>query len=192
MTEYNELFEEKWYVYLKRKYNLSDDDMEEYIESFNIINRGNNITADNLRNFIDCEIQDYWSKYECEQIIININKQLIMAQKSNIIVTKNMDILDLKSYLFYIIPICNDFVTTSVGIRELFNSLDKNCDGKITCTELTSLLYNVNYDLSSEEIIFFTAEIKKICAIVDINHDGYICYDEFKKFIIKGGLSSKK
>jgi len=181
----DELYDQKWYVFLKKRYRLSDDDMEEYIESFDNINGGEEITVDSLRNFIHCEINDYWSKYESEQLILKINGCV------NGCCCKKMTI-DLQTYLLYIIPICNDYVITRIGIRELFNSLDKNGDGKITCDELVSVIYNVNYQFTPEEITNFTKEIKKICIMVDVNNDGYLSYDEFKKFIINGGLSTKK
>lgn len=185
MEEYQE---QRWYMYLKRKYHLSDDDMEEYIESFDIINGGENVTPESLRSFIYCETHDTWSKYECEQVIIKINKQINGNKRP---CCKKI-IIDLQTYLSYIIPICNDYVVTRIGIRELFDSLDKNGDGKITCEELTGLIYNVNYQLTPEEISHFTTEIKKICSLVDVDGDGYLSYNEFKKFIINGGLSKKK
>ena len=143
MTDRN-LTEEKWYIYLKKKYKLSDDDMEEYIESFDLINKGNDITADVLQKFIYGEIYDQWSKYECGLVIMQINKQLI-DNTTGMITNRGpqpriKNTLDLQGYLSYIIPICHDYVVTRIGIRELFDSLDTNLDGRITCTELISLL----------------------------------------------------
>lgn len=176
--------EKKWYNYLKRKYKLSDDDMEEYIESFDSINKGENITPDTLKEFIECELNDNWSRHECDQILQSINRETQRGNNSTSQSLKSKNYLDVYTYLTYIIPICHDYVVTRIGIREIFNNLDKNGDGRITCCELTSLLYNVNQHLTSEEIAEYTARIKKICKIVDENEDGYISYEEFKKFMI--------
>lgn len=180
--------EKKWYNYLKRKYKLSDDDMEEYIESFDSINKGEDITPEALKEFINCELNDQWSKYECDQILQSINREISRGAISSAIKTKNY--IDIYAYLSYIIPICHEYVVTRIGIREIFDSLDKNGDGKITCCELISLLYNVNQHLNPDEISEYTARIKKICKIVDENGDGYISYDEFKKFMINIGLTN--
>jgi len=178
--------EKKWYNYLKRKYKLSDDDMEEYIESFDSINKGEDITPEALKEFINSELNDQWSKYECDQILQSINREVSGGTLSG----KTKNYLDIYGYLSYIIPICHEYVITRIGIREIFDSLDKNGDGKITCCELISLLYNVNRHMTTDEITEYTAKIKKICKIVDENGDGYISYDEFKKFMINIGLTN--
>ena len=116
----------------------------------------------------------------------------INRQVSKNTVNRVTDTLSLCTYLSYIIPICCDYAVTRIGIREVFDSLDKNLDGKITCTELISLLYNVNQNLTPNEIIEYTAKIKKICSIADKDGDGYISYDEFKTFMINGGLTLNK
>jgi len=194
ITRRTDYSEKKWYIFLKRKYKLSDDDMEEYIESFDSINKGDDITPDALKEFIDCELNDQWSKYECDQILQSINREISRGSTDASPRAKAKNYIDMFAYLSYIIPICHDYVITRIGIREIFDSLDKNGDGKITCCELISLLYNVNQNFNPDEIAEYTTKIKKICKIVDENGDGYISYDEFKKFMINIGLinSGKK
>ena len=168
------------YTYLKNKYRLTDDDIEEYIDSFNIINQGNNITPQILEDFINDETDDIeWTVWDCKESIIQINKKINSTSKT---------ILDLRTYLLYIIPICNDYVITRIGIREIFDTLDENQDGKITCTELISLLYKINRQFNQKELELYKKQIRDLCVKADTDHDGFISYEEFKVFILSRGM----
>ena len=168
------------YTYLKYKYRLTDDDIEEYIDSFNIINQGNNITPQILEDFINDETDDIeWTVWDCKEVIIQINKKINSTSRT---------ILDLRTYLLYIIPICNDYVITRIGIREIFDTLDENQDGKITCTELISLLYKINRQFDPKELELYKKQIKDLCVKADTDHDGFISYEEFKVFILSRGM----
>ncbi len=183
MNDPNDAYMEKLIVYLKYKYRLNDDDIEEYVDSFNIINKGESITSASLREFVSDEIcGDSWTIDECKEILIIINKQI--NNKSKIM-------MDLRTYLLYIIPICQEYVITRIGIREIFDSLDENQDDKITCTELISLLYKINREFSLDELTDYKKQIKDLCASADTNKDGYISYEEFKSFILEMGMAYK-
>ena len=204
-------YEDEWYVYLKRKYDLSDDDMEEYIDSFESINKGKPISPNILADFINDEVRgeiqkksqvssnaivasssdlkfitvqgnDYWTITQCKNIIKNINLKVTGKERQN---------LDLYTYLRYIIPICQEFVINKIGIREFFDSLDTDQNGFITCKELISVLYKVNKNFTPEDIEKHKLEIKKLCKKVDINGDGYLSYDEFSAFMNDKILKSK-
>jgi Ca2+-binding EF-hand superfamily protein len=168
-----------FYIYLKRKYRLNDDDIEEYIDSFNIINSGEEISPKALRDFINEEAEDQWSISECKDTIIQINKQLNSNTSMN---------LDLPTYLLYIIPICCNYAIARIGIREMFDTLDSDHDNKITCKELSSLMYKINRQFSQTELESYRKQIDKLCINADTNGDGYISYEEFKKFIFDRGI----
>jgi Ca2+-binding EF-hand superfamily protein len=179
----NQYLEKKWYSYLKKKYNLNDDDMAEYIDSFNLINKGNIVTANILANFVNDESNNHLAVDEMKSIISEINVD---------VGNKAIKTLDLKTYLLYIIPICQEYAVTRIGIRKLFDDLDSNKDGKITCKELIGILYKINKNLTPDEIANYKKEIKKACLTADTNHDGYISYSEFKAFMINNGISLNK
>lgn len=165
----------KWYDYLKKKFKLSDDDMEEYIESFDTINKGEKITPNILTSFIITETnQNDWTIEDSQIIIEQIN------QKVN---KKQSRILDLKTYLTYIIPICQNYATNRLHIREIFDMLDKNRDGKITCNDLISILYAIDKNFTPEQLEQYEKHIRNICKKVDTNQDGYLSYKEFKDFM---------
>ncbi|WAR16608.1 CALMF-like protein [Mya arenaria] len=66
-------------------------------------------------------------------------------------------------------------------IRDTFNLLDTDHDGKLTKSELAKLLRYTG-SLKSE------AEMEEILAPIDTDHNGSIDYDEFKKYIIEKGI----
>lgn len=182
MNIMDDVYMEKLIIYLKYKYRLNNDDIEEYIDSFNIINEGNRIDSVSLREFIMDEIiGDPWTKDECKEIIIRINEKINY---------RSVPTLDLQTYLLYFIPICQEYVVTRIGIREVFNDLDTNSDDKITREEFIEFLYRINRDFSPDELITYKKQIKKMCDDADTNHDKYISYDEFKKFILEMGVGS--
>lgn len=168
--------DKKWYILLKRKYKLTNDDMEEYIDSYNSINKGNRITPTILLNFINQEVdeENKWTLNETTNVIKQINKKIN---------DKNALILDLQTYLLYIIPICQQYIINKIGINDFFNSLDTDNDGLITCKELTSILYKINKNFSPSDIKKYKKEIKQICYNADKNNDGYIDFEEFKRFM---------
>lgn len=169
---------EKLIVYLKYKYRLDNDDIEEYVDSFNTINQGADIDAISLREFIMDEIAgDLWTIDECKKIICTINGNTKCS-------------LDLKTYLLYFIPICQEYVVTRIGIREIFNNLDTNYDDKLSRDEFISFLYRLNTNFTPENLPYYKKQIKELCDKIDENHDNYISYDEFKKFILEMGLGS--
>lgn len=184
MTE-KKYLEQKWYTFLKRKYKLCDDDMEEYIDSFELINKGEVVTANILANFVNDENEenDKWTVNECRDIISNINLQIN---------GRSGKILNLPTYMSYIIPICHEYAVTRIGIRELFDSLDTNQDGKISCDELISILYQINKNFTPDELLEYKKQIRNLCNKVDTNHDGYITYQEFKMFMINEGMPTNK
>jgi Ca2+-binding EF-hand superfamily protein len=172
--------ETKFYIYLKRKYKLSDDDIEEYVDSFNIINRGEDISPIVLKEFINDEADDSdWTTEECKDVIVQINKQIN---------SKTSLFLNLHTYLLYVIPICCNWAIARIGIREMFDTLDADHDNKITCKELTGLLYKINRQFSPSELESYKNQINKLCTSADTNRDGYISYDEFKNFIFSLGI----
>lgn len=171
----------EFYTYLKHKYRLTDADMGEFIESFIAINRGEPITPYALKSFVSDEIDDSnWSMDECRSIIVKINFEIHGKMRNT---------LDVKTYLTYVIPKCSNNVITKIGIREIFDSLDSDLDGKITCNELMSLIYKLNKQLDSVELISYKQQIEKMCQSADIDNDGFISYDEFKKFILEKGIA---
>lgn len=177
----NDKQENKLCNYLKRKYKLSDDDIEEFIDSFNIINEGENITAYSLKEFVNDKIDDLdWDTEDCKQIIIKINMKIN---------SKMRNILDLRTYLLYMVPICTNSTITRIAVREIFDSLDENLDGKLTCTELISLLYKINKQFDPEELATYKKQIKNLCVKADATSNGYISYEEFKTFILEQGMA---
>jgi Ca2+-binding EF-hand superfamily protein len=173
-------FEEEWYVYLKKKFKLCDDDMEEYIDSFELINQGKDITPQILVHLINNEMpNNRWSTKECLNVIRKINKQINGNENQS---------LNLLTYLSYVIPICQQYVVNYIGIRDFFNELDKDNDGYITCEELTSVLYRVNKNFTPSDIKRYREEIKKICKKMDTNKDGLIDFNEFKKLMTDYGI----
>lgn len=179
----NKYFEKEWYTHLKKKYKLCDDDMEEYIDSFESMNKGNTVTSNILAQFINDEISgnNHLSNKECLGVIKKIN--LIVKKKEK-------HTLDLLTYLLYIIPICQNYVINKIGIREFFDSLDTDHDDKITCHELISVLYKINKNFTPNEIEKYKIEIQNLCEGVDTDNDGIISYDEFKKFMYEKKIVS--
>lgn len=174
----------EFYTYLKQKYKLSNDDMSEFLESFITINRGESITPDALKAFVEDEIDDTdWHIDDCRKIIANINKKVNGKPKN---------IIDLKTYLTYLIPLCCNHVITKIGLREIFDTLDSDFDGKITCEELVSLLYKVNKQFEPSELLDYKKQISRLCISADKDNDGFISYEEFKSFIIEMGMGMGK
>jgi len=182
MVDSKKYLEERWYTFLKKKYDISDDEMDEYIDSFNMINKGNPITPDSLAIFINEATHDHWSLHECRKVILYITEKIDKEPSK---------IMELKTYLFYVIPICQRIEISRVEIRELFDNIDTNHDNKITCRELTNLIYKINRDLSPSEISEYKKKIKKLCKEMDPKNAGYITYDEFKKFILSNNFDSE-
>lgn len=178
----NKYLDQEWYSFLKKKYKLTDDDMEEYIDSFELINKGEIITPNILYNFINDELNEKWTFAECQNIINQINLKIN---------NKYHKILDVKTYLQYIIPICQYYGLVRISIKELFDSMDENRDGKITCNELISILYKINKNLTPKEIFIYKQQILRLCKDVDTNNDGFISYNEFKLFMIEKHMSVK-
>lgn len=177
----NKYFDNEWYFYFKKKYKLCDDDMEEYIRSFELINKGENIIPEILVNLINNEFpNDRWSINECINVIMKINRQINGNEKKT---------LDLVTYLSYIIPICQNYITNTLAIEDFFKELDKDNDGFITCNELTSVLYRVNKNFTPDDIKRYKEEIKKLCQKMDVNKDGKIDFDEFKNLMIMYGVA---
>lgn len=170
------IYEKDWYVYLKNKYKLKDNDMDEYIDSFDSINRGNPITISVLQDFIYNEINEKWSKDDCRRTIKRIN---LDTNK------KDDTIINLKTFLFYIIPICQNYIINRISTKDLFDKLDKDGDGKITCNELTNVIYLVNKQFTVEEVKNYKEKIRKICDQIDIDDNGEITFEEFVKFLIR-------
>lgn len=174
----------EFYTYLKQKYKLSNDDMGEFLESFMTINRGESITPDALKAFVEDEMDDTdWHIDDCRKIIANINKKVNGKPKNTI---------DLKTYLTYLIPLCCNHVITKIGLREIFDTLDSDFDGKITCEELVSLLYKVNKQFEPSELLDYKKQISRLCISADKDNDGFISYEEFKSFIIEMGMGMGK
>lgn len=174
----------EFFTYLKQKYKLSNDDMGEFLESFISINRGESITPFSLKAFVEDEMDDTdWHIDDCRKIIININKQVN---------SKPRNYIDLKTYLTYLIPLCCNHVITKTGLREIFDTLDSDFDGKITCDELVSLLYKINKQFEPSEILDYKKHISRLCMSADKDNDGFISYDEFKSFIIDMGMGYGK
>lgn len=66
-------------------------------------------------------------------------------------------------------------------IKDTFNLLDTDSDGRLTKSELTTLLRYTG-SLKSE------AEMDDLLAPIDTDHNGSIDYNEFKKFIIEKNI----
>lgn len=173
--------EKSWYSFLKRKYSLDDITMEEYINSFIMINNGDEITPISLVNLIRSYYpDDYVSKSEAAKIIKNINKKIRGAHKPE---SYDDTHLKIRVYLSYIIPICHNCHITQLDIKELYDKLDTDGDGKITCKEMIDVLYKININMSGKTFEKYKNELKKMCKDVDTNGDGYITFDEFKQFM---------
>lgn len=181
----NKYIDEEWYIFLKRRYKLSDDDMHEYISAFEYINRGDRIDSEVLTNFVNDEsnVGNKISKKDSLSIIRKINSQVCSTIKNYI---------DLKTFLLYIIPICQTYNVNRVEIKELFEELDIDGDGKITCDELISILYHINKKLTPDDIEKYKKEINNICHHVDKNKDGYISFTEFKNYMNSIVICDKK
>jgi Ca2+-binding EF-hand superfamily protein len=172
--------EDEWFVILKKKYQLSDDDVEEYIESFELINGGNPISAKNLASLINSELRDTnISERHCLNKIVEINENINGMPKGDI---------DLKTYLQYIIPICQKYVIMRIGIKELFDTIDTDFDNLITCEQFISVLYKLNKKFTTEQILQYKKQLKKLCSQIDVNGNGLISYDEFKIFFVKNNF----
>ena len=201
--------ENEFYTYLKHKYRLTDADMGEFVESFIIINRGEAITATALRDFVSDEIIDVdWSLEDCKSVIVKINKEINFTGRSArgasasigsseksaqdalaSMNSKMRNVLDLKTYLLYVIPKCCNHIITRIGIREIFDSMDSNFDGKITREELVSLLYKMNKQFNPTELLTYKQQIEELCNDADVDGDGFISYEEFKMFILDTGMA---
>lgn len=66
-------------------------------------------------------------------------------------------------------------------IRDTFSLLDTDQDGKLTKTELSTLL-RYSGSLKSD------AEMEELLKVVDTDHNGSIDYEEFKQFVIEKGI----
>lgn len=186
----NKYLENKWYSLLKKKYKLTDDDMEEYIESFKMINKGEIITCNILCNFLNEELDDKFNSVECKKMLIHINKKV---RELNIILNpaelpNYKKYLDLQTYLMYIIPICQDYVINRISIKEFFDNIDQDQDGLITCNELISVLYKINRNFTPGEIHKYKMLIRQVCTKINTNKDGFMTYTEFKNFMISEGI----
>lgn len=175
----NDITEKNWYIYLKNKYQLTDNDMDEYIDSFDSINQGNPITISVLQEFVKNELNDAWAKADCGLVIRNINRKIH---------NKNNTIIDLKTFLFYIIPICQKYIMDRISIKEFFGLLDKDKDGRITVNELIEVLYIANKNYTTQEIKDYKEEIRKLYNRMDKNKDGFITFGEFIEFINSSGI----
>lgn len=172
---YENYLNESWYKFLKIKYALQDDELEQYIDAFYDINNGNSFGPTYLSEFIKSETDDDVSIETCREGIIKINKTVN---------NNNRSIIDLRTFMLYIVPLCHTQSIIKMNIKELFDSLDTNQDGKLTCKEFISILYKINKKITPEKINDFSTEIKNICNKVDIDGDGYISYEEFKQFLL--------
>lgn len=171
--------EEKWYAFLKKKYKLSDDQLDEYIDSFEMINKGNDIDMNSICFFLNDLTIDHWNKNDCSKAIKYITK--IGSGSEN-------TAIDLKTYLFYIIPICNKQIITKVEIRELFNLIDKKHRGFVTQKEFLKIIYYVNVNPSIEVLDKYKKYFGKMFTQMDKNQDGYIEYEEFKQFLVENDM----
>ena len=179
------IYEKKWYIFLKKKYKINDDDMQEYIDSFEYINQGRDVDSQILADFLNDELdhQDFWTVHECEKIINKINYDIDHKVKRY---------LNLRTYLYYIIPICQEYIINKVGIDDFFKSIDVDHDGWITCDQLVAGLYHVNKKYTDKDIDKLNVEIKNLCKKEDNDKDGYLSYDEFKNFMIKRSIPISK
>lgn len=180
---YENYVNDSWYKFLKIKYNLQDDELEQYIDAFYDINNGNSFGPTLLSEFIKSETDEDISIETCREGIQKINKSVNNSGRT---------IIDLRTFMLYIVPLCHTQSIIKMNIRELFDSLDINQDGKLTCTEFISILYKLNKKLTPEKIHDYSTEIKKICEKVDTDGDGYISYDEFKQFLLDKDFQSPR
>ena len=166
-----------WYIFLKKKYRITDDDMIEYIDAFEYITKTKYITAEILADFINEELNSdsRWNVSECKELIEQIN--LHSKRLSN----KGIDIV---SFINYTINVCQKIRVNKISARELFDTIDIDGDGKITQDELNSLLYRLN-DVSQNNIEYYKEEIENLCKKINSTETGYFTYDDFKKLVYK-------
>jgi len=166
-----------WYIFLKKKYRITDDDMIEYIDAFEYITKKKYISAEILADFINEELNsdNRWNVSECKELIEQINLY------SNRLSNKGIDIV---SFINYAINACQKIKVNKISARELFDTIDVDGDGKITHDELNSLLYRLN-DVSECNIKHYKEEIEHLCKKINSTETGYFTYDDFKKLVYK-------
>ena len=172
---YENHIQESWYKYLKIKYDMEDEELEQYIDAFYDINNGNSFGPTLLSEFIKNETDEKISIETCRNGIKEINKSVN---------NKNRTIIDLRTFMLYIVPLCHTQSVIKMNVKELFESLDTNQDGKLSCTEFISILYKIDKKITPEKISDFSKQIKDICNKLDTDGDGYISYEEFRRFLL--------
>ena len=74
-------------------------------------------------------------------------------------------------------------VTTDRGIREIFDKMDRDKDGKLSREELETVLLEHNLTTPAEERDRAKDEVTRVLAEVDDDRDGEMSFDEFHKLL---------
>lgn len=178
--------EKKWCIDLKNKYNLTNDDIDEFIFVFRNISRNGDINPKKLAIFVNKEVskKKSFSENECCKFIQKIN--LLTNGVKN-------DTLDIKTFLLYMIPICKLNAKDNFNMREFFDSLDSDGDGNISYAELILLLSNIRKKKKFENKRKYNSKITNLCKEIDLDGDRRISYQEYEKFIktMQGNIMNK-
>ena len=171
-----DILKSSWVVELTRRYSLSDACMDEFIDSFELLNGGNDVYPEHLAEFVNKEsvVENIFTIEDCKK---NISKISLM------VTGKSMGHLDLKTYLAYIIPTCKSKSNDNSGMREFFDSIDINNDGHIGYGELMLVLSNLKKKKRFENKKKYQRKIEELCQGIDANGDGKITFLEFKNFV---------
>ncbi|CAM9174501.1 unnamed protein product [Choristocarpus tenellus] len=152
--------------------NLTEEEREEYQESFNIFDKNGDGTID--QNELRVVLRSLGYSPTSRQLEEMISK-----------VDENKDgVLTFDEFVNMMLA--GDVETDrEMEIKEAFNFFDKNGDGEITPEELAQTMRGLGDTLSDEEIALLVKEADK-------NHDGVVSTEEFIAFMYSEGVDSKE
>jgi Ca2+-binding EF-hand superfamily protein len=171
-----------WFKFIKNKYELTDQELYEYVLAFEEINNGSSITPQSLMIFLNqvYNVNNKWTLKECEFVINVINNKVNSID--------NSALLTIQTFIMYMIPFCNDIMLNPVNIRQLFDIFDQDKNGFISVKQFMNQLVKLSHVINPIDVQNYKKKLQRFINSIDVNHDNKISYDEFKEFIIQNNF----
>jgi Ca2+-binding EF-hand superfamily protein len=169
----------KWYQFIKHKYDLEDEELQQYILAYNEINNSQLITADAMMVFLNKSASDAWTLKEVAYIISHVN------------LPGASDTIACHTFVMYMIPICHDLSLSAVNIRQLYDIFDKDKDGFVSVKDFSSQLVKISQVMNPNDVNDYKRKLQRFIRSIDVDHDNKISYEEFKEFVNQNLVHNK-
>ena len=149
---------------LGSKYKLTEEQVEEYREAFEIFDKDGSgtITVEELR-----------------QVIVSLGQKCSLKQAKDMIAEVDTDKNETIEFDEFVQMMLKKRGDPKDELFEAFKTFDKNGDGKISHSELKEVMKNMGSEMDD-------AEIDQMISAADTDGDHEISFEEFKKMMGHG------